>query len=163
MQGFGGALVAVLGAFLVARWTVHHELNRQDERTRNAIGAEAAGRILSAIASLPEDLRRLEEIEPGPNGVSYSHVSTWESNQKELLAQLRLHGMLLPASLETQVTGLAGLLGRNLFDIDVDEDSRTLIWLDDNHDRVQAAIGLAEAAVEALQAYRRDPASARCE
>ncbi len=71
--------------------------------------------------------------------------------------------MLLPASLETQVTGLAGLLGRNLFDIDVDEDSRTLIWLDDNHDRVQAAIGLAEAAVEALQAYRRDPASARCE
>lgn len=161
MQGFGGALVAVLGAFYVARWTVHNELRRQDERTRDAIGAEAAGRILTAIASLPEALRRLEEFEPDQHGINFSHVTTWETNQTELLTQLRLHGMLLPAKLETQVTALAGMLGRNLFDIDVDEDSHTLIWLDDNHERVQAAIWSAESTLESLQNYRRDPSSTR--
>lgn len=161
MQGFGGALVAVVGAFYVARWTVHNELKRQDERTRDAIGAEAAGQILMAVASLPEALRRLEDVEPDMNGIPHRHVTTWEANQAELLTQLRLHGMLLPQNVETQATALAGMLGRNLFDINVDEDSHTLIWLDDNHDRVQAAIREAEATMRSLQAYRRDPASAR--
>jgi hypothetical protein len=160
MQGFGGALVAVLGAFYVARWTVHNELKRQDERTRDAMGAEAASQILTAVATLPEALRRLEDLEPDMNGIGYRHVTEWETNQTELLTQLRLHGMLLPATIETQAVTLAGLLGRNLFDIDVDEESNTLIWLDDNHDRVQAAIRLAEATMQSLQDYRRDPASA---
>jgi hypothetical protein len=123
MQGFGGALVAVVGAFYVARWTVHNELKRQDERTRDAIGAEAAGQILMAVASLPEALRRLEDVEPDMNGIPYRYVTTWEANQTELLTQLRLHGMLLPPDVETQATTLAGMLGPNLFDIDVDEGS----------------------------------------
>lgn len=161
MQGFGGALVAVLGAFAVARWTVHNELKRQDERARDAMGAEAASQVLTAIASFPEALRRLEDVEPDMSGIGYRHVTTWEANKTELLTQLRLHGMLLPASVETEATTLAGMLGQNLFDIDVDEDSNTLIWLDDNHDRVQAAIKKAEATMQVLQDYRRDPASAR--
>jgi hypothetical protein len=145
MQGFGGTLVAVVGAFAVARWTVHNELKRQDERARAATGVEAAGQILMAIASYPESLRKLEHLDFDQNGINYRHVTEWEMVQKELLTQLRLHGMLLPPTLEAQATKLAGSVGRILFDIDADEEAQVLNWVGVNGDRVEAAIDRAEA------------------
>lgn len=162
MQGFGGALVAVVGAFAIAWWTVHNELERQDERAREAAGVEAAGQIITAIALLPESLRTLKDLQiVDSTGISWKRVVTWETTQRDLLTQLRLHGMLLPANVEAEATTLAGIIGRNLFEIDADEEEGILIWVSPDHDRIEAAAQKAESTMKSLQAYRRDPASAR--
>lgn len=160
MQGFGGALVAVVGAFAVARWTVGKELGKHDERARDAAGVEAASQIITEIALLPESLQTLTSLQIADStGVSWKHVTRWEATQRDLLAQVRRHGMLLPASVEAEATTLAGMLGRSLFDIDADEEEGVLIWVSPDHERIEAAMQKTGATLQSLQAYRRDPAS----
>jgi len=159
MQGFGGAFVAVLGAFYVARWTVRHELKQQDKRARDAGSAEAATQVLAMIAPFPELLRELQHADFDQQGISHRYLTAWVDRQHELRNQLRTHGMLLPANVEAAVTTLADSLGRNLFKIDEDEDIGVLdLWLSDS---VEAAIAMSESTSRLLQDFRREPASSR--
>lgn len=158
-QGFGGAFVAVLGAFYVARWTVRHELKQQDQRAREAGSAEVATQILTMITSYPEALRALEHADFDQNGINHRHLTTWVNHQQELRNQLRTHGMLLPGNVEASATTLAESLGRSLFTIEEDEDIGLLqLWVSD---RVEAAILTAESTIRLLQDFRRNPASVR--
>lgn len=88
-------------------------------------------------------------------------MSSWKAKGAHLLNELRLHGMLLPLAVEAEVTGLAGMLGRTLFEIYADEEEGILHWVSTDHDRIEAAAERAEAALELLQAYRRDPTASR--
>src|SRR4051812_46425314 len=94
MQGVGGAVVAVVGAYAVAVWTSRKELRRDRARRREDAGVEAAGQLIAAIADLPEGIRAIKRLPyPSSTGIDYKHVSSWDKRRQRVQHQVKEHGV----------------------------------------------------------------------
>src|SRR4051794_37026060 len=77
-EGSAGAIVGVLGAYLVAVYTSRKELRREQKRTRQEASVSAAGQMIREIAGLPQTIREIKLLSPtSSTGFSYNRVQAW--------------------------------------------------------------------------------------
>ena len=105
MQGVGGAVIAVGGAYTVAVYTSRNELRRDRQRAREDAGFESAGRLIAAMADVPEGVRAVKKLQPASgSGIDYKHVIAWKKRRATIQEEIKQCGVLIPPELERRST-----------------------------------------------------------
>lgn len=160
-QGSAGAIIGVLGAYLIAVHTSRRELGRDRARAREEAGVEAAGRLIRALADLPGRIDAVGQLEmTSATGIDSKYLSAWEKRRRLVEDEVAEHGSLLPEPLERQLTGLIDVLGNVMF-ADFDEEGSPVFIDAGNEDDLNLAVRQTRDALANLQAYRRSPSTVR--
>ena len=170
-QGAAGAMLGVLGAYAVAVLTSKREIrrdrerseeerSRERERAREGAAHLAAGQLIRPLFDLAAHVKQIKHLEWSheSSGLDPRHLTAWENRREDFKRDVAETGVLLPPALEGKATRLIGRLG-DVMVADFDDEGWPYMIDAGNVADLDAVIEAAEALVDDLQAFRRDPSS----